>query len=354
MIGKTPLLVLFLSSPALADIPTFDGGTGTQKTALSERAAGIKEADTARFAGARSVTCALYRPGRPGDPASAANANPAITELVRRIARQERVDEGQFLALVYQESRFNPCARSSAGAIGLAQLMPATAAALGVNPHNIVENLRGGARYLSQQMLRFNGNFALALAAYNAGPGAVIKFGGIPPYRETRSYVESITRKWLPAFGGSDPSRLARHYGGGSSAFEAMRSATINAMGLSEAVGSASGDVASWLEGLGGTATGRLKDSWEHNSGARNANLEMLNRMIELATAVTDLLNSRNALEASAISGSRGSGRVDSELGGGEAHDGGACDAKGYAWNSDFNACVRFNDDAHRLLLTAQ
>jgi len=94
-----------------------------------------------------------------------------------------------FQALVWQESRFNPRARSHKGAIGYAQLMPGTAAKLGVNPHDPVQNLDGGARYLLIQLQAFRSPM-LALAAYNAGPGAVQKYrNSVPPYRETRDYV---------------------------------------------------------------------------------------------------------------------------------------------------------------------
>ena len=90
-----------------------------------------------------------------------------------------------------QESNWNPEAESHKGAIGLAQLMPDTARLLRVDIHDPRENLEGGARYLAQQYREFR-SWRLALAAYNAGPGAVRKHGGVPPYDETRNYVEVI------------------------------------------------------------------------------------------------------------------------------------------------------------------
>ena len=94
-------------------------------------------------------------------------------------------------AVVRQESGFNPDARSPVGAIGYAQLMPETAKSLGVNPNNAMQNLMGGARYLRQMYDKYK-SWPLAFAAYNAGPGAVDKYGGIPPFPETQSYVNSI------------------------------------------------------------------------------------------------------------------------------------------------------------------
>lgn len=96
-----------------------------------------------------------------------------------------------FQALVRQESGFNPRAVSPKGAIGYAQLMPGTAAMLGVNPHDPAQNLDGGARYFLTQLQAF-GSPMLALAAYNAGPEAVRKYGGVPPYRETQGYVARV------------------------------------------------------------------------------------------------------------------------------------------------------------------
>ncbi len=106
-------------------------------------------------------------------------------------ARRHRVPETLFARLVTQESAWNPQAVSHKGAIGLAQLMPGTARGLGVDPRDPRENLEGGARYLRQQYNRF-GSWRLALAAYNAGPGAVERHGGVPPYRETENYVRVI------------------------------------------------------------------------------------------------------------------------------------------------------------------
>ncbi len=95
-------------------------------------------------------------------------------------------------ALVWQESRWKTGAVSPVGAFGLAQLMPGTARQLGVNAHDPHSNLEGGARYLREQLDRFGGNVEKALAAYNAGPGRVVRAGGIPPIRETQNYVAAI------------------------------------------------------------------------------------------------------------------------------------------------------------------
>ncbi|MEM8774792.1 MAG: lytic transglycosylase domain-containing protein [Pseudomonadota bacterium] len=111
--------------------------------------------------------------------------------VAREAAQRNNVPVDLFLRLVQQESAWNPKAKSHKGAIGLAQLMPGTAAYLGVNPYDPSENLDGGARYLAEQYRKF-GSWRLALAAYNAGPAAVEKYNGVPPYKETRNYVKVI------------------------------------------------------------------------------------------------------------------------------------------------------------------
>ncbi|MFK5998539.1 MAG: lytic transglycosylase domain-containing protein [Rhodobacterales bacterium] len=114
--------------------------------------------------------------------------------MAEAAARKYGVPVDLFTRLIEQESGWNPRAKSRAGAIGLAQLMPATARKLGVNPRDPRQNLDGGARYLAKQYRKF-GNWKHALAAYNAGPEAVAKYNGVPPYKETRNYVRSILGK---------------------------------------------------------------------------------------------------------------------------------------------------------------
>jgi soluble lytic murein transglycosylase-like protein len=113
--------------------------------------------------------------------------------VIEQAAERYGVDPAVLHGLIQQESGFDPSAQSSAGASGLTQLMPGTASSLGVsNPLNPTESIEGGARYLSQLMSQFGGNSEDALAAYNAGPGAVQQYGGIPPYAETQSYVSKV------------------------------------------------------------------------------------------------------------------------------------------------------------------
>ena len=114
------------------------------------------------------------------------------TAILNATATRHSISPALLEAVVWQESRWHPQALSPKGAMGLTQLMPATAHALGVDPRDPVSNLDGGARYLRQMLDRFGGNLEKSLAAYNAGPGRVERANGIPAIAETRNYVSAI------------------------------------------------------------------------------------------------------------------------------------------------------------------
>ena len=136
--------------------------------------------------------------GVPASPAGAGADTPFATQI-DAAAQKYGVDPALLRGLIKQESGFNPNAGSSAGAQGLTQLMPGTARSLGcTNPLDPAQSIDAGAKYLRQQLDTFGGDARKALAAYNAGPGAVERYGGVPPFAETQRYVSSVEKGGSP------------------------------------------------------------------------------------------------------------------------------------------------------------
>jgi soluble lytic murein transglycosylase-like protein len=147
---------------------------------------------TTTLNGTSATAAPIATPAAAATTSALPQGTPYAAEITAA-AQANGLDPALLAGLIKQESGFNPTAGSPAGARGLAQLMPGTAAGLGVtNVLDPVQSINGGAKYLKQQLDAFGGDVVKALAAYNAGPGAVKRFGGVPPYAETQSYVKAV------------------------------------------------------------------------------------------------------------------------------------------------------------------
>lgn len=177
------LSVLLLPWPADAQIYTWQDAQGT--LVVSNRPRSIDgEITTYEVAGSRSVRAAQ----------PAARGTSRFDDTIEEQAVQHGVSADLIRAVIQAESAFNPIAVSSKGAMGLMQLMPATARELGVsNPFEPQQNISGGVRYLRTLLDKYDNDVELALAAYNAGPGNVEKYGDVPPFPETKRYVKKVT-----------------------------------------------------------------------------------------------------------------------------------------------------------------
>ena len=189
--GTATLALLCAATPARADVMEI-GPEGPRwisgALAAPQPAESPAESDVTELSADFAVP-----PQAVADAARQAGVVPAVYAVkVAELARRFDLSPTLIEALVWQESRWQAGARSPVGAQGLAQLMPGTARYLGVNQLDPFANLEGGARYLREQLDRFDGNIEKALAAYNAGPGRVIAAGGVPRIRETQGYVAAI------------------------------------------------------------------------------------------------------------------------------------------------------------------
>lgn len=190
-----PLFVAFAAAPSLAqglDI----SGLGKSRSAIFKSQSKLLDGKLSKqYSGSVKLTPNYQAGGaialQESTPRYRGSYKGEYLKVAKELARKHGVPEDLFLRLVQQESGWNPKAVSHKGATGLAQLMPDTARSLGVNIHDPHQNLEGGVRYLKMMHSKF-GNWRLALAAYNAGPGAVEKYGDVPPFAETKAYVKAI------------------------------------------------------------------------------------------------------------------------------------------------------------------
>lgn len=163
--------------------------SGTVKQILSVQVQN-SDASTASAAASTSETAATSQSTSSTNQISAPEDLNAYFE---EAAQKYNVDVNLLKAIAKQESNFNPSAKSSAGAMGVMQLMPSTAKSLGItDAYNAHDNIMGGAQVIAQNLKKYNGDVSLALAAYNAGSGNVDKYGGIPPFKETQNYVKKV------------------------------------------------------------------------------------------------------------------------------------------------------------------
>jgi Transglycosylase SLT domain len=196
-----------VARPTFTDIPSFDSIYSHTPGAVSfpTRVPDPKSTRVQVFIFKKSTV--LWTKPIPGLPPLAPGASPVspqilvkdpqVARLIQKYAKQHGVDPKLVQAMIRQESGFNPIAVSPKGAMGLMQLMPETAASLGIDdPFDVEQNIKGGVRFLKSCLNKFDQNLPLALAAYNAGPGRVVEHQGMPPIKETQTYVKKIVQDY--------------------------------------------------------------------------------------------------------------------------------------------------------------
>ncbi|HVA95187.1 MAG TPA: lytic transglycosylase domain-containing protein, partial [Candidatus Dormibacteraeota bacterium] len=207
-------IMILCSIPAHAQIVSYVDSNGIRVYINANPAPVVRRTRTSLLKGLSSTRSASLKtqvqPATgPAVPVATQATREKIEQMIRQVSARYRVDPALVRAVIQTESNWNSKAVSSKGALGLMQLVPGTAQQLGVhNAFDPRQNIDGGVRYLHTLLERYNGDLDMALAAYNAGPGAVDRAGGIPQYRETRNYVQKVTDSYYRP--GSD--RLPRAF----------------------------------------------------------------------------------------------------------------------------------------------
>lgn len=195
MLGFCPQAAASAASTSAGDSVSAASVSGTANAAADDPNSGSGVSSSSSVDTAASGTAATSSGTVTGCPAS-------LEDDFKEAAAKYNVDVNLLKAVAKAESGFDPSATSSAGAMGVMQLMPSTAKSLGItNAYNAHDNIMGGAKILSQNLSRYNGDVSLALAGYNAGCGNVDKYGGIPPFKETQNYVKKVLDYYKKAQG---------------------------------------------------------------------------------------------------------------------------------------------------------
>ncbi len=203
MIAERVLLLTLLAIPALAgEYALLDSGTRMRVDGHEPAGENIRLHLNGGYVEVPAASVVAfekeeYVPAPASKPAPAAAAAPDPNRVIDSAADKYGIPPAFLHSLVKAESGYQPNAVSPKGAIGLMQLMPSTARQLNADPHDVLQNVDAGTQYLADLLRRYGGHPELALAAYNAGPGAVDRYKGIPPYRETQSYINRVIQNWM-------------------------------------------------------------------------------------------------------------------------------------------------------------
>jgi soluble lytic murein transglycosylase-like protein len=194
------LTILHLLTPLLLSAETFQLRDGSrleaQSFSLDGQSVFVTTKHDVRIIDLAEIAVWPAKPQETTPTPAVRQAPTKVHQLLNEAADRHGLPAELVHAVAASESNYQQKARSSAGAIGVMQLMPATARSLGADPSDTAQNIDAGTRFLRELLLRYRNDLALALAAYNAGPGAVDHFGGIPPYRETQNYVQKTIRAY--------------------------------------------------------------------------------------------------------------------------------------------------------------
>lgn len=270
---------LFLPDWAHAQVPISNAPKTAQETQTRGQVEKTEGSSKRWLQYEEGVACGVFR--NPAKTPVDAMQRTEITGLIRKYAKAYGVREELALSVAMQESRFSQNVRSCAGAIGVMQLMPGTAKQLGVDPYDLEDNIKGGVKYLKDQLIRFEGNETLTAAAYNAGPHrASLQAGRVPNIPETQTYVREIFGRWEPQFKVLVGSDLGPSLASANQNLISTSRSSAGSIGGTQALAQ-SRQTAIGREGALVGGSERVQDAWDDNSQSRIITGQGFNRAID-------------------------------------------------------------------------